>query len=441
MDYTKIKIGVISLGCDKNRVDTEKLLGIITKKSQLTDNLNDANVVVINTCAFLQSAREESIENILDVHSLRTNGNLQKIVVTGCLPQKYVGDIFDDFVEVDVFLGISDYDRFFEALDIAFQGKRVNLVGGGDRETDSKRVLSTPKSYAYLKIADGCNNFCTYCLIPKIRGRYRSVEMQTLVEEAANLGELQELILVAQDITRYGEDLYGKPCLVKLIKELSQLQNIKGIRLLYAYPDKLTDEIIDEIATNPKVIKYLDMPLQHASDTLLKRMNRRGTMQSYLQLIQKLKSKVNGISLRSTFIAGFPGESEKEFEELLQFIKVAKLTNAGFFAYSREEDTPAYKMEGQIDEKVKLRRVKRLYTAQKNNSKNFLKGFVGKVIEVVCDGFDSQSLAYKCRAYFNAPDIDGCVYLLADKEVAVGQRLQVLVTGADDYDLYAKLND
>ena len=435
------KIGLISLGCDKNRVDSERALALISDKAILTNDITEANVVVINTCAFLESARKEAIETVFEVDALRGNGNLEKIVLTGCLPQKFVTDMFDEFLEVDVFLGFLDYDLLFDALELSYQNKRVNFVGKNKKVTINNRILTTPCHYSYLKIADGCNNKCTYCLIPKIRGRYVSTPIEELVSEVKSLGEMDEIILVAQDVTRYGEDLYGERKLVSLIKELSKLDTVHGIRLLYCYPDVFDDELIEEIALNDKVIKYVDIPLQHSENAVLKRMNRRGTRESYLNLIEKLKNKVNGIAIRTTFIAGFPGESEEDFLGLIDFIKTAKFSSVGFFAYSREEDTPAYKLPNQIDEEVKLERVERLYEVQREISASILKNYVGKTISVICDGIDYEKQSFYGRAYFQAPEVDGKVYFTYDGTISQGERYRVLIDKVDDYDLYGRVAD
>ena len=438
MIYTQKKIGVISLGCDKNRVDTEKMLGILVG-SELTSDLSEAQIVVINTCAFLESSRKEAIDAVIECDGYRKTGKLEKIVVTGCLPQKFIAEIFDELTEADVFLGIGDYALLPEAIERAYKGERVNLVGEAKTFESVKRVVTTPLHYAYLRIADGCNNRCTYCLIPSIRGKYRSERIEDLIKEAENLGDVTELILVAQDVTRYGEDLYGEKSLVKLIRELSSLDNIGSIRLLYAYPDCLTDELIAEIADNPKVIKYLDIPLQHADDAVLKRMNRKGSGESYLALIEKLRERVKGIAVRSTFIAGFPGETDAQFDNLLKFIKKAKLNNAGFFAYSREEGTPAYKLDGQLPQKIKNERVKKLYAAQKKISAEILKGYKGRVVDVVADGIDYDGQRFYGRAYFSAPDIDGKVYFTSDYDVNQGETYRVLIKKSNSYDLFGEV--
>ena len=433
-------VGVISLGCDKNRVDTEKMLSIIGAK-RLTNDLSEAEIVVVNSCAFLESARKEALDTIFECDGYRKNGKLEKIVMTGCMPQKFVNDMFEELTEVDVFLGTNDYDLLPEAIEEAYKGNRVNHVGREKKVFERKdRVITTPLHYAYLKIADGCNNRCTYCLIPSIRGKYRSETMEDLVKEAEGLGDIAELILVAQDITRYGEDLYGKPCLCELIRKLSVLGNIGSIRLLYCYPDVIGDELIEEIASNGKVIKYIDIPLQHADDSVLKRMNRKGTRAEYLALIGKLREKIPGIAIRSTFIAGFPGETEENFRKLVSFLKEAKLSNAGFFAYSREEGTPAYKLPDQVDEKTKNARVKELYKVQKIISGEINRSYVGKTLKVLADGIDYDKNKFTGRAYFSAPDIDGKVYFDGDN-VEQGKYYNVKIVRANAYDLYGRMTD
>jgi ribosomal protein S12 methylthiotransferase len=358
------RVGVISLGCDKNRVDTEKMLAILKRRHQIVSDIENAEIIIINTCAFLESAREEAITEIFSASQYKKSGSAQKIIVTGCLPQKFIGDLFDELTEADAFLGVSDYDKILRVIDKIYQDKRVNAVGKVKGECGKKRVLTT-NGYAYLKVADGCSNHCTYCLIPYIRGGYRSVPTADLIAEAKSLKRVGELILVAQDTARYGQDLTPKSSLVELVRELSKLKNIKKIRLLYCYPENLTDELIKELKENDKLIKYIDIPFQHADDKILKLMNRKGTGKSYLELINKLKAEVSGIAIRSTFITGFPTESEDAFNNLVEFIKNAELYNAGFFKYSKEEGTAAARLRGQIDEKIKDSRLKTLYSVQK----------------------------------------------------------------------------
>lgn len=440
IDFKQKKFGMISLGCDKNRVDSEKLLSIIKNAGcTICDDLNEAQVVIVNTCAFLNASRKEAIETILECAQYKS-GSVEKVVVTGCLPQKYVGETFDALTEADVFLGTNDYDKFFEALERSYQGERVNFVGTGSELYNAERVITTPYHYAYLKIADGCNNHCTYCLIPKIRGKYVSYPMENLLKEAEDLGDVSELILVAQDVSRYGTDLYGKKYLTTFLKKLTALVNIKSVRLLYCYPDMIDDELIEEIKNNDKIIKYLDIPLQHSEDRVLKLMNRRGSRKEYLDLFKKLRDNIPDIAIRSTFISGFPTETDEECEAMCQFLREAKLTNCGFFAYSREPDTPAYKLKGQVPYQTKKKRVKKLYSVQREISAEFLQGFMGKTIKVLCDGIDYDKDCFVGRAYFNAPDIDGKVYFNAT-EAKQGEYVDVLITAHNDYDLFGKTED
>ena len=431
------KVGVISLGCDKNRVDTEKMLAHLTHTHKLVGDVNDADVIIINTCSFLESSRKEAIEEILSAIDQKQNGSVEKIIVTGCLPQKFIDQIIDELPEVDAFMGVSDYAEILTVIEKIYSGERVCAVGQPRGECGKKRVLTTD-NYAYLKIADGCSNHCTYCLIPYIRGAYRSVPTADLIEEAKSLGEIKELILVAQDTAKYGADLSPKTDLAELIEKLSALDNIKSIRLMYCYPENITDRLIEQLKTNDKVIKYLDMPLQHADDGVLKLMNRKGTGQGYLELINRLKSEVNGIAIRSTFIAGFPRESEEAFNNLVEFIKRAKLFNAGFFKYSKEQGTAAARLDGQVLAKVKTARWRKLYSTQKAVVKENLKQFVGKTIKVLAEGFDQDGLIYYGRAYFNAPDIDGKVYFFSADEVEYGSYLDVKIIKATGYDLYGE---
>ena len=433
--------GVISLGCDKNRVDSEKLLALIKNKGcKTTDDLSKAQIVIINTCAFLQSAREEAIETILECAPFKSDC-LEKIVVTGCLPQKFIGELFEPLTEADVFLGITDYEKLFEALELSYaKSERGNFVGCGNDSFIAERVLTTEPHYAYLKIADGCYNHCTYCLIPKIRGKYRSYPMEDLLREAENLGEISELIVVAQDSTRYGEDLYGENKFVELLRKISALDNIRSIRLLYCYPDVITDSLIDEISINDKILKYIDIPLQHSEDRILKLMNRKGNREGYLALFEKLRRKIPNIAIRSTFISGFPSETEEEFLGMMKFVEQAKLINCGFFAYSKEPDTAAARMRGQIHHATKARRVRQLYEKQAKVSYEILQAFVGQEIDVLCDGIDYERNCFVGRAYFNAPDIDGKVYFNA-AEAMQGEIYKVKIIKADSYDLFGKTED
>ena len=429
------RVGVISLGCDKNRVDTEKMLAILQQDHLITTDPENADIMIINTCAFLESSRIEAIEEILSVIELKKMGKVQKIIVTGCLPQKFVDEIYLELLEVDAFMGVSDYGQINQVIDAICNGERVNAVGEPREECGQKRVLTT-NGYAYLKIADGCSNHCTYCLIPKIRGAYRSVPIEQLMEEVKGLGEVGELILVAQDTAKYGQDLQPKQTLTTLIQRLSTLKTIRGIRLLYCYPENITDELIHEFSVNAKLIRYIDIPFQHADDRILKLMNRKGTGAGYLALVERLKREVPDIAIRSTFITGFPTEDEQAFENLVQFIKDAKLFNAGFFKYSKEEGTAAARLLGQVKQGDKTKRHKKLYSVQKAVVKQNNKVLVGKTFRVMAEGFDENELVYYGRAYFNAPDIDGKIYFFSKEEVEYGKYYPIKITKATGYDLY-----
>ena len=425
--------GMISLGCDKNRVDGERLLGEIRRHGcEITSDLSRAQVVIVNTCAFLNAARKEAIEAVLECNGCRREGTLEKIVVAGCLPQKFIAELFPALTEGDVFLGVSDHSALFPALERAYAGERVNAVGCG-REC-LPRVITTPPHIKYLKIADGCFHHCTYCLIPKIRGRYRSYPMDELLAEAKALGETQELVLVAQDTTRYGEDA-GENRFVELLQKLSRLDNICHIRLLYCYPEVVTDALIAEVRDDPKIVKYLDIPLQHSEDRILKQMGRRGSRAAYTALLQKLRREIPGIAIRTTFIAGFPGETEEEHLALQDFLRESRFENCGFFAYSREPDTPAYRLKGQIPARVKQRRVRALYRVQEAISRERLSAFVGHTVTVLCDGVDFGRGCFAGRAYFQAYEADGRVFFTAP-HAETGAYYQVVVDRADEADLY-----
>lgn len=427
--------GMISLGCDKNRVDGERLLAEVRRRGcAVSDDLSEVNVLIVNTCAFLEAARKEAIDTVLECDAYRS-GKLEKIVVSGCLPEKFEGDLVKYLTEADVLLGIGDASALFAALEEAYRGVRADYVRRAKLPPPRERVLTTPPHYAYLKISDGCSNHCTYCLIPKIRGPFRSYPMEDLVAEAASLGELAELILVAQDTTRYGEDLYGENKLPELIKKLSQLDNICHIRLLYCYPERITDALIAEVRENPKVLKYLDIPLQHAEDAVLKRMGRKGTRASLAALLEKLRREIPEIAVRTTFISGFPGETEEEHRALQEFLREQTFFNCGFFAYSREEETPAYRLPGQIRAQTKARRVRELYAVQEEVSRRNLARYAGRTLDVLCDGIDYEKLCFVGRTWFQAPEIDGVTYFQA-AHAETGKRYRVKIDRTDAYDLY-----
>ena len=432
-----MKIGAISLGCDKNRVDTEKMLSrLVAGGHTLVGTEDEADVIIVNTCAFTDDAKNEAIDEILSAVEHKRKHKKKKIIITGCLPQRYLDTLEKEFPQVDAFLGIADYDNICDTVEKIAKGDKIYSCASGDSFYEG-RVLTTPYHYAYLKIADGCNNHCTYCAIPSIRGKYRSEKMEDLLTEAKGLERegVRELILVAQDVTRYGIDFDGKSHLVELVDKLSEM-DFDRIRLLYLEPEAIDDEIIDMIVSNPKVVKYADVPLQHIDNDTLKRMGRRCDEATTRALIKKLRDK--GIVLRSSFICGFPGESEEAHQKLVDFIREGNIDYAGFFAYSREEGTAADKLQNHLDDAVKVERTNRLkdlQTAVINNRNNSL---VGKTLSVLFDEIDYDKQMFVGRAEFQAPDIDNIVYFTADKEVHVGEFYDVEIVATDGIDLVGK---
>ena len=433
-----MKIGAISLGCDKNRVDTEKMLArLVSGGHTLVGNEEDADVIIVNTCAFTDDAKSEAIDEILSAVGHKKHSKKKKIIVTGCLPQRYMETLEKEFPEVDAFLGIADYDNILDTVEKITKGDKIFGGACGD-EFYSGRVLTTPYHYAYLKIADGCNNHCTYCAIPSIRGKYRSEKMEDLLLEAKGLEKegVKELILVAQDVTRYGIDFDGKSHLVELVDALSQM-DFDLIRLLYLEPEAIDDSIIDMIVTNPKVAKYADVPLQHIDGDTLKRMGRRAGEDYTRALIKKMRER--GITLRSSFICGFPGESEEAHEKLVEFIREGNIDYAGFFAYSREEGTPADRLTDHLDDEIKVARAERLREIQTEVINKRNQQFIGKTVKVIYDEIDYDKQLFLGRAGFQTPDIDNVVYFTADKEVHIGEFYDVEITGVDGIDLVGKV--
>ena len=433
-----MKIGAISLGCDKNRVDTEKMLArLVSGGHTLVGNEEDADVIIVNTCAFTDDAKSEAIDEILSAVGHKKHSKKKKIIVTGCLSQRYMETLEKEFPEVDAFLGIADYDNILDTVEKITKGDKIFGGACGD-EFYSGRVLTTPYHYAYLKIADGCNNHCTYCAIPSIRGKYRSEKMEDLLLEAKGLEKegVKELILVAQDVTRYGIDFDGKSHLVELVDALSQM-DFDLIRLLYLEPEAIDDSIIDMIVTNPKVAKYADVPLQHIDGDTLKRMGRRAGEDYTRALIKKMREK--GITLRSSFICGFPGESEEAHEKLVEFIREGNIDYAGFFAYSREEGTPADRLTDHLDDEIKVARAERLRAIQTEVINNRNQQLIGKTVKVIYDEIDYDKQLFLGRAGFQTPDIDNVVYFTADKEVHIGEFYDVEITGVDGIDLVGKV--
>lgn len=433
------RIAFISLGCDKNRVDLENIISLVKNAGfKTTQNLAEANVIIINTCSFIESARRESIETILNMANLKQS-KCEKIIVTGCLNEMNYSDLNSSLPEVDSFLRVADNKNIIKTI--------YNLYGVPYSETtincNFNRVLTTPNHYAYLKISEGCNNFCSYCTIPFIRGRFVSTPMEQLIYEAHELAKLgvKELILVGQDVTKYGVDLYGKQSITTLIKNLSKIEGIKWIRLLYCYPELVDDELINEIKNNSKVVKYIDLPLQHINNNILKLMNRKTSTQKILEVIKNLKTQIPNISIRSTFILGFPGETKENFEELLNFLKNEKLTNVGFFAYSREEGTRAYNFENQVSTKTKNSRVKKAYEVQRIIAENNNLNLLNSVLDVIIDEMENNY--FVGRAYLSAPDVDPVVYIPVNNKnknkIKIGNIVPIKITKVLDYDLEGEL--
>lgn len=426
-----MKVAIVSLGCDKNRVDTEHMLSyLISAGHIITEDYDAAEAIIVNTCAFIESARAEAVDVILEM-AQKKNGNCKKLIVTGCLSQKYSSELPELLPEVDAFLGVNDYDKIVSVISGEFS-QRI-CVSGRDRVFDQKRVLTTPRHYAYISIADGCDNFCTFCNIPSIRGKYRSRYMESIVKEAESLVDdgVREIILVAQDVTRYGIDIYGKYALVELIRRLTEL-NILWLRLMYCYPELVSDELLDEIASNSKIAKYIDIPMQHYDDAILKRMNRRSTSRMLDNLVKRVKQR--GIALRTTFMVGFPTETPEQFERLCSFAERAELDNVGIFAYSTESDTPSAKLKPRVPKRVKMQRVKRLGEIHLANARKKNAAVVGSVVEVLYEDIDYDRNMFVGRTERNAPGIDSFVYFTADF-ADVGNVYKVKITGYSDYDL------
>lgn len=433
------KVGFISLGCPKNQIDTEIMLHELAEAGyELTPEDTEADIIIINTCGFIESAKQESIDNILDVAWLKKNRDLRGIVVCGCLAQRYREQIFEEMPEVDALVGSGSIHEIVEAVKSVDEGKKFSSFKDmSELELGGNRIITTPEYSAYLKIAEGCDNHCTYCAIPAIRGSFRSRPMEDIIEEAKELESTgtKELVLVAQDTTRYGVDLYGEYRLAELLHRLGEETDIPWIRLLYCYPDKITDELVDEIANNSQVVKYIDLPIQHISDSVLKRMNRHGDGAMIRSVIKKLRDRIPGITIRTTAIVGFPGETEDDFTLLCEFVKETKFDRFGAFTYSREEDTPAYDMPDQIDEQVKQDRLDRIMAIQYDVVAEKNEQTDGKTIQVLCEDYDVVSECYYGRSAGDAPEIDGRIFFTSAKKLISGEFVNVRITGTIDYDL------
>lgn len=434
----------VSLGCDKNLVDSEVMLGLLTKHGhQIIDDETMADVIVVNTCCFIHDAKEESIQTILEMAEYKKEGNLKALIVTGCLAQRYKQEILDEIEEVDAVLGTNSYDKIVEAIEEALKGHttlEMNRLEGLP-VVDSKRVVTTGGHYAYLKIAEGCDKHCTYCIIPKIRGDFRSVPMEQLLEEAKSLAEqgVKELILVAQETTLYGKDLYGEKCLPKLLRELCKISGICWIRILYCYPEEITDELIEVMKEEKKICHYLDLPIQHASDAILKRMGRRTSKAQLVEIIGKLRKEIPDIALRTTLITGFPGETEEQHEELMEFVDEMEFERLGVFTYSPEEDTPAATFADQIEEEVKEERQADLMELQQEIAFDFAEDMIGREVLVMIEGKVADENAYVGRTYMDAPNVDGLIFVESEEELISGDMAKVRITGALEYDLIGEI--
>lgn len=434
----------ISLGCDKNLVDTEYMLGLLKEHGfSMTNEEAEADAIVVNTCCFIHDAKQESIDTILEMAEYKKEGRLQALIVTGCLAERYKDEILAEIPEVDAIIGTTGYEKIVEALENALQQKKAVYCAELSYlpQPEVNRVNTTGGFFSYLKIAEGCNKHCTYCVIPSIRGTYRSVPMERLVKEAKFLAEggTKELILIAQETTLYGVDLYGKKMLPELLHELCKIEGIEWIRVLYCYPEEITDELIQTMKDEPKICRYLDLPIQHASDDILKRMGRKTNKKELVKLIRKLRKELPGIALRTSLITGFPGETEEQHAELLEFVKKMRFERLGVFTYSKEENTPAAKMKGQVTKKVKLARQKELMLAQQEIAFEKAEKMVGKRLMVMIEGRLPEDNVYIARTYMDAPNIDGYLFLKAKHMYQSGELVKARITGAKGYDLLGEV--
>ncbi|QHQ62188.1 30S ribosomal protein S12 methylthiotransferase RimO [Anaerocolumna sedimenticola] len=451
----------VSLGCDKNLVDSEVMLGLIREKGyQITNDEKEADIIVVNTCCFINDAKEESINTILEMAEYKKTGKLRGLIVTGCLGQRYKEDIQKEISEVDAILGTSSYNEIVNVIERIMEGEKTVSIKEPEEISfvNTERINTTGGYFSYLKIAEGCDKHCTYCIIPKIRGNYRSVPMERLMKEAESLvrGGVKELILVAQETTLYGKDIYQEKALPKLLKELCKIEGLNWIRILYSYPEEITDELIEVIRTEDKICNYLDMPIQHASDTILKKMGRRTNKEELIQIITKLRNKIPDIALRTTLITGFPGETEEDHEELKEFVKDMAFDRLGVFTYSKEDDTPAAKLKNQIHKHIKKRRQAEIMELQQNIAFEHAKDMIGKKLKVLIEGklpedaMSDQSSekqeplmengsVYIGRTYMDAPNVDGYIFVQARGELISGDFVDVLVTDAKEYDLIGEL--
>lgn len=439
-----MKILFISLGCDKNLVDTEMMLGMLADRGfSITSAEEEAEAAIVNTCCFIGDAKEESINTLLEMAELKKSGQLKVLIAAGCLAERYREEIQKEIPEVDVILGTMAIEQVAEALEEALAGEKRNYYRDINETLvyGRKRLVTTGGHYAYMKIAEGCDKHCTYCVIPKVRGSYRSVPMESLIKEAKELaqGGVKELILVAQETTLYGVDLYGRKSLPELLKRLAMVEGIRWIRILYCYPEEITQELIAVIREEPKICHYLDIPIQHASDRVLKRMGRRTDRAGLESMVKKLREAIPDICLRTTLITGFPGESGEDFEELLDFVEKTRFDRLGVFPYSQEEDTPAAEMEGQIEESLKEARRDEVMALQQKIAFDKAADMVGRRLTVMVEGKIADEDVYVTRTYKDAPEVDGYLFLHTERELMTGDFVDVVVTGSNEYDLTGEI--
>lgn len=438
-----IKVGMVSLGCSKNLVDSERMLYKLRQRGyQLVTEPGLADVAVVNTCGFIQSAKEEAIETIIELGKLKNDGTLKKIIVTGCLSERYKEETAELFPEADAVVGIGDNKDIVDILDKVLADERViHFAPKLDAELTGERIISTLPFFAYLKIAEGCSNCCTYCAIPQIRGKFRSVPIEDVLDEAHWLADngVTEIVVIAQDTTRYGEDLYGKSMLPELLRSLARIDGLKWIRVLYCYPERITDELLDAIADEEKIVKYLDIPIQHCNEEVLKRMNRHGSYDELKSLIEKIRRKIPDIVLRTTLITGFPGETEEQFTELSEFVQEMQFDRLGCFPYSQEEGTKASEFEGQLDDDVKFHRAEMIMQQQMLISAKNNKSLLGKQLEAVVEGFDQYGECYFGRTKADAPDIDGKIFFMSERHLNIGDYVRIEIVDTLDYDLIGEV--
>ena len=439
-----MKLLFVSLGCDKNLVDSEYMLGMLEKAGiEITDDENEADVVVVNTCCFIGDAKEESIHNILEMAELRKAGDIKALIVTGCLAQRYKEEVQTEIPEVDAIIGTTAIDAIVETLEDVLAGQGHNHIEDINRTPvyDKSRIVTTGGHYAYLKIAEGCDKRCSYCIIPKVRGNYRSIPMESLLAEARKLVEFgaKELILVAQETTLYGKDLYGEKSLPRLLHELCKIDGLYWIRILYCYPEEITDELIETIRTEEKVCHYLDIPIQHASDNILKRMGRRTNQAELRDMIARLRERIPDICLRTTLITGFPGETQEDHEELMAFVDEMEFDRLGVFTYSAEEDTPAAEFEDQIEEEIKKDRQAEIMELQQEIAFEKAENAVGRTVLAMIEGRLPDENAYAARTYMDAPNVDGLVFVQTSRELMTGDFVKVKITGSYEYDLIGEI--